>query len=103
MSPSAFAALRDMFRVSELFACRGMELHRSTQRHATKGVDIEEAKLRRRLREIGADHIRYGRRMAYRLLSRDVCLVNHKRVYPPLAPGWVAALDFPQVEAGLAC
>jgi hypothetical protein len=38
--------------------------HRSTQRHGGKVMDLEEAKLRRRLREIAADHIRWGRRMA---------------------------------------
>jgi hypothetical protein len=37
--------------------------HRSTQRHGGKVVALEEAKLRRRLREIAADHIRWGRRM----------------------------------------
>jgi len=70
-----------MFRVSERFACRVVGQHRSTQRHATKVVDIEEAKLRRRLREIAAEHIRWGRRMAYRLLRREGWLVNHKRVH----------------------
>ena len=43
-----------MFRVSERFACRVVGQHRSTQRHANKVVDIEEAKLRQRLREIAA-------------------------------------------------
>ncbi len=42
--------------------------HRSTQRHPAKGVSIEETKLRSRLREIAAEHIRWGRRMTYRLL-----------------------------------
>jgi transposase InsO family protein len=55
--------------------------HRSTQRHGGKVVDLEEAKLRRRLREIAAEHIRWGRRMAYRLLRREGWLVNHKRVH----------------------
>jgi hypothetical protein len=50
--------------------------HRSTQRHGGKVVDLEEAKLRRRLREIAAEHIRWGRRMAYRLLRREGWLVN---------------------------
>jgi hypothetical protein len=36
--------------------------HRSTQRHGGKIVDIEEAKLQHRLREIAAEHIRVGRR-----------------------------------------
>jgi hypothetical protein len=33
-----------------------------------------------RLREIAAEHIRWGRRMAYRLLRREGWAVNHKRV-----------------------
>ena len=74
-------ALRAMFRVSERFACRVVGQHRSTQRHVGKVDDIEEAKLRRRLREIAAEHIRWGRRMAYRLLRREGWLVNHKRVH----------------------
>ena len=57
-----------------------MGQHRSTQRHGGKVVDIEEAKLRQRLREIAAEHIRWGRRMAYRLLRREGWTVNHKRV-----------------------
>jgi hypothetical protein len=54
--------------------------HRSTQRHPVKIVSIEEGKLRNRLREIAAEHIRWGRRMAYRLLRREGWTVNHKRV-----------------------
>ena len=54
--------------------------HRSTQRQGGNVVSIEEAKLRQRLREIAADHIRWGRRMAYRLLRREGWTVNHKRV-----------------------
>jgi putative transposase len=54
--------------------------HRSTQRHSGKVVDLEEAKLRHRLREIASEHIRWGRRMAYRLLRREGWIVNHKRV-----------------------
>ena len=45
--------------------------HSSTQRHPGKVVYIEEAKLRHRLREIAAEHIRLGRRMAYRVLRRE--------------------------------
>ena len=74
-------ALRAMFRVSERFACKVVGQHRSTQRHAIKVVDIEEAKLQRRLREIAAEHIRWGRRMAYRVLRRDGWWVNPKRVH----------------------
>jgi hypothetical protein len=52
--------------------------HRSTQRHGGKVVDIEEAKLRHRLCEIAAEHIRWGRRMTYRLLRREGWTMNHK-------------------------
>ncbi len=57
-----------------------MGQHRSTQRHGGKVVSTEEAKLRHRLREIAAEHIRWGRRMAYRLLWREGWTVNHKQV-----------------------
>ena len=60
-----------MFRVSERFACRVMDQHRSTQRYSTKVVDIEEAKLRRRLWEITAEQTRWSRRMVYRVLRRE--------------------------------
>ncbi len=55
--------------------------HRSTQRHGGKAVAIEEAQLHRRLREIAAKYIRWGRRIAYRLLRREGWTVNHKRVH----------------------
>jgi transposase InsO family protein len=54
--------------------------HLSTQRHGGKFVDIEVAKLRQRLREIAAEHIRWCRRTAYSLLRREGWIVNHKRV-----------------------
>ncbi|MCX5958059.1 MAG: IS3 family transposase [Cyanobacteria bacterium] len=76
----AVAVLQERYRASERLACRVVGQHRSTQRHAGKVVDIEEGKLRNRLREIAADHIRWGRRMAYRLLRREGWTVNHKRV-----------------------
>ena len=72
--------LQERYRASERLACRVVGQHRSTQRQIGKVVSIEEAKLRHRLREIAADHIRWGRRMAYRLLRREGWTVNHKRV-----------------------
>ena len=57
-----------MFRVSERFARRVMGQHRSTQRHATKVVDIEEAKLRRR------------HQMVYRVLRREGWLVKARHL-----------------------
>ncbi len=76
----AVTVLQERYRASERFICRVVGQHRSTQRHGGKVVDLEEAKLRHRLREIAAEHIRWGRRMAYRLLRREGWTVNHKRV-----------------------
>jgi len=85
----AVFVLQERYRASERLACRVVGQHRSTQRHGGKVVDLEETTLRHRLREIaaglqsaphGATHIRWGRRMAYRLLRRDGWSVNHKRV-----------------------
>lgn len=67
--------------LSERFACKVARQHRTTQRHSIKLVFIDEAKLRRRLREIADEHIRWGRRMAYRVLRRQGWPVNHKRVH----------------------
>ncbi|KAF0654891.1 transposase [Cyanobium sp. Copco_Reservoir_LC18] len=72
--------LQELYRATERLACRVVGQHRSTQRHSVKVVDLEEAKLRHRLREIAAEHIRWGRRMAYRLLRREGWAVNHKRL-----------------------
>ncbi len=68
------------YRASERLICRVVGQHRSTQRHSPKVVSIVEGKLRHRLLEIAADRIRWGRRMAYRLLRREGWIVNHKRV-----------------------
>ena len=69
-----------MFQVSERFACRVMDQHRSTQRYPTKVVDIEEAKLRRRHREITAEQTRWSRRMVYRVLRREGWLVKARHL-----------------------
>ena len=76
----AVAVLQESYRASEHFICGVVGQHRSPQRHGGKVVDLEEAKLRYRQREIAAEHIRWGRRMAYRLLRRGAWTVNHKRV-----------------------
>ena len=76
----AVTVLQERYRASERFICRVVGQHRSTQRHPAKVVSIEEGKLRHRLREITAEHIRWGRRMAYRLLRREGWTGNHKRV-----------------------
>jgi hypothetical protein len=76
----AVTVLQEHYRASERLVCRVVGQHHSTQRYGGKVVDLEEAKLRSRLREIAAEHIRWGRRMAYRLLRREGWTVNHKRV-----------------------
>ena len=42
--------------------------------------DIEEQKLRSRIRELARSHVRWGRRLAYRRLRLKGWTVNHKRV-----------------------
>ncbi|QEY33394.1 transposase [Synechococcus sp. RSCCF101] len=76
----AVLVLQQRYRASERFACRLVGQHRSTQRHGGTVPGAEEAKLRRRLREIAAEHIRWGRRMAHRVLRREGWAVNHKWV-----------------------
>ena len=73
--------LQQRYRASERFACRVVGQHRSTQRHGGRVPGLEETKLRQRLREIAAEHIRWGRRMAHRVLRREGWSVNHKRVH----------------------
>ena len=55
--------------------------HRTTQLYSDEVIDLEEAKLWQRLREIAVDHIRWGRRMCYCLLRREGWTVNYKRVH----------------------
>jgi hypothetical protein len=72
--------LQQHHQVSERMVGRVVGQHRSTQGHNGKVADLEEAKLQHRLREIATEHIRWVRRMAYRLLLRESWTVNHKRV-----------------------
>jgi transposase InsO family protein len=72
--------LQEHYRAYERRLCRVVGQHRSSQRHPAKVVSIEEGKLRHRLREIAAEHIRWRGRMAYHLLRREGWSVNHKRV-----------------------
>ncbi|CAK6689395.1 hypothetical protein IFHNHDMJ_00599 [Synechococcus sp. CBW1107] len=78
--PAGCHILQERYRASERLACRVLGQPRSTQRHGGKVIDLEEAKLRHRLRVIASEHIRWGRRMAYRLLRREGWTVNYKRV-----------------------
>ena len=62
--------LRALNRVSERFACRLVGQQRRTECHGGKVTGIEEVKMRRRNRVFAAEHIRSGRRMAYRVPRR---------------------------------
>ena len=72
--------LKDRLRVSERRACRLAGQNRNTQRRPVPLADIEEQKLRRRIRELARRHMRWGRRLVYRRLRLDGWSVNHKRV-----------------------
>ena len=73
--------MQERYRASQRRVCRLVGQPRSSQRHVGKVDDLEEAKLRHRLREIASEHIRWGRRLAHRLLRREGWTVNHKRVH----------------------
>jgi transposase InsO family protein len=66
--------------VSQRRACRLAGQNRNTQRRPVPLADIEEQKLRRRIRELARRHVRWGRRLVYRRLRLDGWSVNHKRV-----------------------
>jgi len=50
-------------------------------------MQAEESKLERCLREIAADHFRWGHDILYRLLLRETFRVNHNRSAPALERG----------------
>jgi putative transposase len=60
--------LQDRFRVCQRRACRLAGQNHTTQRRPVPVVDIEEQKLRRRIRELARRHVRWGRRLVYRRL-----------------------------------
>lgn len=72
--------LQDRFRVSQRRACRLTGQNRNTQRRPIPLADIEEQKLRSRIRELARSHVRWGRRLVYRRLRVEGWEVNHKRV-----------------------
>jgi len=76
----AVVILQDRFRASQRRACRLAGQNRSTQRRPVPVADIEEHKLRQRIRELARRHIRWGRRLVYGRLRIEGWSVNHKRV-----------------------
>lgn len=65
--------------LSERRACGLAGLGRSSYRYPRPGPD--ESELRKRLKELAAEHRRYGYRRLTVLLRREGAMVNHKRVY----------------------
>jgi len=72
--------LQDKYGVTERFACRAVNQHRSTQRLPLQPPTDEEKQLRQELREISEAWPRYGYRMAWRKLRQRGRVVNRKRV-----------------------
>lgn len=71
--------LQTNFRVSERRACRVVEQHRTSQRHAPAKATQDTA-LRQRMVEISRQNPRYGYRRVWALLRREGWSVNKKRV-----------------------
>ena len=70
--------LNTLCRASERKVCRVLSQPQHPESRA-KVASIGAQKLRHRLREIVVEHIRWGRRMAYRLLRPERWSVNHKQ------------------------
>ncbi len=71
--------LRICFRVSTRRACGVMVATRSTLYYKSRRV--EQAALRKRIREIAETRVRYGYKRIHVLLQREGWRVNHKRVH----------------------
>jgi len=75
----AVCALTERFGVSERRACTVVDQPRSTQRCHPRPPRPDEAKLRRRLRQIAKTHPRWGWKMAHEILRREGWTINKKR------------------------
>jgi putative transposase len=71
--------VQEQYELSERWACRLVEIGRSTLRYRNRPRP-EEASLRRRLRELAAERPRFGYRRLHVLLRREGVIVNHKRI-----------------------
>jgi putative transposase len=63
---------------SERCVCRWLGTHRSAVRYVSRRAD--DGPLRRRLRELAAEHARWGSPMLIRRLRREGWPDNHKRI-----------------------
>ena len=66
--------------VSERRACEAIGQPRGTQRYEPKEAEDEEP-LVRRMKQLSAQHPRYGYRRVWALLRRERFAVNRKRVH----------------------
>jgi putative transposase len=72
--------LIERLRVSERRACQITGQHRSTHRHqACRGGDRDDA-LRERLRNLSAEHPRWGYRLAWGAVREEGWVVNRKKI-----------------------
>jgi transposase InsO family protein len=76
----AVAHLRRVFEVGERRACRVMEQPRNTQRYDRK-QPMKDRALTAAIHRLARSEIRAGYRGVTRLLRREGCLVNEKRVH----------------------
>jgi len=75
----AVHVVREEVRLSERHACGLIGMHRGSWRYRPRERD--DVALRTRLRELGAQRVRFGYRRLHVLLRRAGWAVNHKRVY----------------------
>ena len=66
--------------MSERHACRLIGLARSTKRYQARRP-AQDGELRQRLKQMAAEHMRYGYRRLLALIRREGHAVNHKRIY----------------------
>ena len=70
--------LKDRFLVSQPRACWWWVI--SATFNALPVTGINEQKLRRRIQELSRRHVRWGRRLVYRVFRQEGWIVNYKRV-----------------------
>jgi len=70
---------QDDLDLSERRSCRLLQLHRSTKRY--RGRPRDDARLRKRLRELAAEYRRWGAGLLTDVLRREGFADNHKRIW----------------------
>ena len=71
--------LKDRFLVSQPRACWWWVISAAFSAGTTSDGDYEQ-KLRRRIQELSRRHLRWGRRLVYRVFRQEGWIVNYKRV-----------------------